>query len=661
MIATTSLAKEYGARTLFADVSLQLNARSRYGLVGANGSGKTTLIRILAGDEEASAGTVTLVKRARVGVLRQDRFLDDGAMILDLAMRGDAVVWNALTEQRRIADGGHAPAHAADAGRIADLEDQIAAHDGYTLEGRAAAVLEGLGIPTAVHHAPLGTLSGGFKLRVLLAQVLVGGVDILLLDEPSNHLDILTIRWLEKFLVDYAGCAVIISHDQRFLDNVTSHTLDVDYGTITVIKGGYSAAMVEKAAARARKETSVARAEEEIARKRAFVERFGAKNIKAMQAQSRLKQIERIEVEELAESSRRAPALRFVPERPSGREVLELGGISKSYGDNHVLANVSLTVRRGERVGIIGPNGLGKSTLLKIAVERLGADAGSIKWGHEVRVGYFPQDHREVLTDPDATPLSLLEEACPGESPTFVRGQLGRVLFSGEEAGKQVRLLSGGECARLIFALISVARPNVLVLDEPTNHLDLESIHALVEALKQFEGTVIFVSHDRWFVSELATRIIELTPAGPNDFPGTYAEYLARCGDDHLDADAVVLKAKRARADAAATSDDGASAVTPGLSWEEQKRRRNRLAQLPKLRDKAMAAIEAAEKRKQAIHDRYADPSFYAQTKQSEIDALGEELAALGPKLDALMAEWEEIEREIAEADSKSESQTESK
>jgi ATPase subunit of ABC transporter with duplicated ATPase domains len=238
MIATTNLAKEYGARVLFADVSLQLNAGARYGLVGANGSGKSTLLRVLAGDEEASAGTVTILKRARVGVLRQDRFLDDGAMILDLAMRGDAVVWNALSEQKRIADGGEQSdaadaadvAHAADAGRMADLEDQIAAHDGYTLEGRSAAVLEGLGIPTAVHHAPLHTLSGGFKLRVLLAQVLVGGVDILLLDEPTNHLDILTIRWLEKFLGGYAGCAVIISHDQRFLDNVTSHTLDVDYG-----------------------------------------------------------------------------------------------------------------------------------------------------------------------------------------------------------------------------------------------------------------------------------------------------------------------------------------------------------------------------------------------------------------------------------------------
>ena len=334
MIATTALAKEYGARTLFEGVSLQLNAGARYGLVGANGSGKTTFLRILAGDEEASEGTVTLVKRARVGVLRQDRFLDDGAIILDLAMSGDAVVWNALTEQRRIADSGD---H-ADAGRMADLEDQIAAHDGYTLEARASAVLEGLGIPTAVHHAPLATLSGGFKLRVLLAQVLVGGADVLLLDEPTNHLDILSIRWLEKFLADYAGCAVVISHDQRFLDNVATHILDVDYGTITLYTGNYSQAMVEKAATRARKETAVARAEDEIARKRAFVERFGAKATKATQAQSRLKQIESIEVEELADELAARAALRFVPERPSGRDVLEVAGVSKAYGDKHVLA-----------------------------------------------------------------------------------------------------------------------------------------------------------------------------------------------------------------------------------------------------------------------------------------------------------------------------------
>jgi len=489
---------------------------------------------------------------------------------------------------------------------------------------------------------PLSTLSGGFKLRVLLAQVLVGGADILLLDEPTNHLDILTIRWLERFLVAYTGCALIISHDQRFLDNVTTHTLDVDYRTLTLYTGSYSTFVLDKAAIRERKETTIQRAEEEIARKRAWVERFGAKNTKATQAQSRLKQIERIEVETLVETSRRSPVLRFEPDRPSGRDVLVLKDLCKSYGDNRVLSDVSLTVSRGERIGIIGPNGLGKSTLLKILVHRLDASSGWVHWGHETHLGYFPQDHREVLDDVEATPLALLDAACPGQSPTFVRGQLGRVLFSGDDVHKKVGLLSGGESARLIFSLLVVSNPNVLVLDEPTNHLDLESISALIDGLKSFPGTVIFVSHDRWFVSELATRIVEITPDGPRDFPGTYAEYLAKCGDDHLDADAVVEKARRARQESTT-----ASATTS--DWEDKKRRRNRLAHLPKRRDQVLAEIEAAEARKKAITELYCSPGFFQQTSKEEVAALEAEQAAIDPKIGALMAEWEVLERELVE------------
>jgi ATPase subunit of ABC transporter with duplicated ATPase domains len=643
MIATTNLAKEYGARVLFESVSLQLNAGARYGLVGANGSGKTTFLKVLAGDEEASAGSFTIAKRARVGVLRQDRFLDDAAVILDLVMRGDAVVWNALQEQHRMTEEGAT----VDAHRLTELEDLVAAHDGYTLEARASEVLEGLGIPTRFHRSPLSTLSGGFKLRVLLAQVLVGGVDVLLLDEPTNHLDILTIRWLEKFLAGYAGCAVIISHDQRFLDNVTTHTLDVDYGTLTLYTGCYSKAIVEKAAIRERAEIEVGRAEEEIARKRAWVERFGAKNTKATQAQSRLKQIEKIEVAELAETSRRTPTFRVTPERPSGKEVLEIAGVSKAYGEKAVLKDVSLVVRRGERVAIIGPNGLGKSTLLRIAVERLAADRGAVKWGHEVRVGYFPQDHREVLADAEATPLGLIEALTPAEGPTFWRSELGRVLFSGADVGKNVGLLSGGEAARLLFALIAVKKPNVLVLDEPTNHLDLESIHALVAALQAYTGTVVFVSHDRWFVSQLATRVVEVRANGLQDFAGTYAEYLEKLGDDHLDGDAVALKAK---AEKSAAKPEAKAGGAPGGSWEEQKKKRNRAAQLPKLRDKVMAEIEKAEGRKREIDGIYADPGFFQKASHAEIQALVDEAAALGPRIEALVKEWEELEQEMAAA-----------
>src|SRR5580658_5522147 len=643
MIDIAKLAKSYGARTLFEDVSLKLVAGSRYGLVGANGSGKTTFLEIVAGDEPPTDGSVTIAKAARVGVLRQDRFLRDDDAILDVAMAGDEVVSAAYAAQRLLVAEAE-----PDAGRLAELEDRIAIHDGYTLEARASSILEGRGIPTASHPRPLGTLSGGFKLRVLLAQVLLGGPDVLLLDEPTNHLDILSIRWLEQFLAGYRGCALVISHDERFLDTVATHVLDVDYGTITPYTGNYTAFAAEKAASYERRAAEIGRAEAIVAEKRAWVERFGAKASKARQAQSRLKQIEKIEVGELETTSRRAPAFAFTPQRPSGREVLAVEGVSKAYGAKRVLEGVSMTVRRGERVAILGPNGLGKSTLLKIVTGNLEADAGSVKWGHETHVGYFPQDHHELLVDGDATPLDVVWNLVPAESTSFVRGQLGRLLFSGDDVKKKVGSLSGGEAARLVFCSIMVQRPNVLVLDEPTNHLDLEAIHALVAALRAFEGALVFVSHDRAFVSALATRILEVTEGGFRDFPGTYDEYLSKRGDDHLDADAVVLRAKKQASRAPAAADNGASSA---LSREEQKRRKNRQKQLPSLRDAALKAVEEAEGRKAAIHARWSEPGFFERTLKGEIAALQAEDKALGPRIAALMVQWEALEKEIAETE----------
>ncbi len=640
MIGVRNIAKSFGARTLFQGVSLELLAGARYGLVGANGAGKTTFLGILAGDEPASDGSVTFPARARVGVLRQDRFLNDAESILDVAMAGDEIVSRAMAEQRELVDKG-----VPDAARLAELEEQIAAHDGYTLEARASQILEGLGIPVRVHRDPLGTLSGGFKLRVLLAQVLVGGPDAILLDEPTNHLDILSIRWLEKFLAAYRGCAVIISHDQRFLDNVVTHVLDVDYGTITQYTGNYSAFVTEKAETRARKEAELERQRAVIEERRAWVERFKAKATKARQAQSRLKQIERIEqkVEVLAPSSRRTPSFSFVPRRASGKDVLTIEEVSKAYGENRVLTNVSLAVRRGERVAIIGANGLGKSTLLKIATNHLAADSGTVAWGYETHVGYFAQDHRDVLCDPKTTPLDVIWNTVPEESTSFVRGQLGRVLFSGDDVQKPVGALSGGEAARLVFCRIMVQRPNVLVLDEPTNHLDLESIEALVSGLQAFDGTLLFVSHDRAFVSALATRVVEVTADGLRDFPGTYEEYLARCGDDHLDAEAVVQRARKAKSERKNEAPE-----KKALSWEEQKRRNNRKKQLPGLRDAVLAKIEQAEARRAWIRARFADPDFYVQTEATEFERLEKEEKELGPKIEAWLAEWEALESEIA-------------
>ncbi len=637
MIGVSNLEKSHGARTLFGAVNLKLTPGARYGLIGANGSGKTTFLEILAGYQPATDGSVSIPKDARVGVLRQDRFLDDAAIILDLAMAGDRIVTEAVREQRSLEDD--AATHSA---RIAELEDRIAAHDGYTLEARASSILAGLGIPVASHRLPLATLSGGFKLRVLLAQVLLGGPDVLLLDEPTNHLDILSIRWLETFLSDYRGCAVVISHDRRFLDQVATHILDVDYGTITTYPGNYTSFSAEKAATRARQETEIARAEAIIAEKRAWVERFGAKATKASQAQSRLKQIEKIEVDTLEASTRRTPNFLFAMDRKSGKDVLEVSGISKSYGDKRVLTDISLVIRRGERVAVIGQNGLGKSTLLKIATSNLDADEGSVKWGHEARVGYFAQDHHETLLDANQTPLDVVWNAAPRLEQAQVRGQLGRVLFSGADVQKKVGILSGGEAARLVFCRIMVERPNVLVLDEPTNHLDMESIDALVDALKAFEdGTLLFVSHDRAFVSALATRILEVTPAGIRDYPGTYDEYLAHRGDDHLDASAVALKAKREKAISIAPKDSG--------TWEEKKKRSNRQKQLPVRRDEVVKAIEASEARKAAIHAMWCERDYYDKTPNAKIAEIEEEEKAIGPKLEALMAEWESIEAELAQ------------
>ena len=641
MLTITSLAKSFGGRTLFEGVSLQLNAGSRYGLVGANGSGKTTFLKVVAGDEPATEGTVSFPNRARVGVLRQDHFLDDAMPILDVAMMGDAEAWSALSHRTRIIDHEE-----GDPGDLAELEHTIATLDGYTLEARATGVLIGLGIPASSHRLPLSTLSGGFKLRVLLAQVLIGGPDAVLLDEPTNHLDILSIRWLEKFLAGYRGAALIISHDQRFLDNVATHILDVDYGTITQYTGNYAAFVVEKAQTRERKEAEIARAEKIIAEKRAFVERFGAKATKAKQAQSRLKQIEKIEVEELESTSRRSPLFRFTPERPSGKDVLEVKGISKAYGDKQVLRDVSLTVRRGEKVAVIGPNGLGKSTLLKIVMSKVTPDVGTVKFGHEVRAGYFAQDHHELLPDPNQKPLDYIWNVVPTEGTSYVRGQLGRVLFSGEDVEKPIGSLSGGECARLIFGKIIVEKPNLLILDEPTNHLDLEAIAALAEALQQFEGTVVFVSHDRWFVSALATRILEVTPEGPRDFLGTYSEYLARLGDDHLDADTVVLKAKGEPRAPKSEAPPAASAP----SWEEQKRLRNRQKALPGLRDEVVARIDATEARRKEIATMYEEPGFFERTPADRVKELVREDETLVKTLDELMVEWDEIEQEIAAA-----------
>jgi ATPase subunit of ABC transporter with duplicated ATPase domains len=544
MISVSSLEKSFGDRVLFADASFQLNPGERYGIVGANGSGKTTLLNILSGDAEPTRGTVAIPKSLRLGVLRQDQFLYEDQEILEVALMGHPELWEAMVQKEALLANAHVE---FDVDRFSELEETVQRLDGYTAEARAATILEGLGLPTEVHRQPLSTLSGGFKLRVLLAQVLAGSPDVLLLDEPTNHLDILSIRWLEKFLHDFEGPVAVISHDHRFLDNVATGILDVDYQTVTLYYGNYSDFLVQKVEDRDRKEKEIEGRQKEIAHHQKFVDKFKAKASKARQAQSKLKMIERKvdELEELPGSSRRYPKFRFVQRRQSGKEVLKISGIRKSFGDKDVLPGVSLQVNRGDRMVIMGPNGIGKSTLLKIVMGDLPADQGSVEWGYETHPGYFAQDHHEQLDESERTAEQWLWNYCPGKDRGFVRGHLGMMLFSGDDGEKRLSALSGGEAARLVFSRLALEQPNILVLDEPTNHLDLESIEALVAALQTYEGTLILVSHDRWFVGQLASRIVEISPGGIRDFLGTYEEYVHSCGDDHLDADTVVLKAKR--------------------------------------------------------------------------------------------------------------------
>jgi len=632
MISVSNLGKAFGQQTLFTGVSMQFNPGNRYGIVGANGSGKSTFLKMLSGEEMVSEGQLSVPKRIRLGILKQDHFEYEAETILTVAMMGQEDVWKAMVEKEELL--ANAEEH-FDGDRYAELEDLILSRDGYSLEARAGEILEGLGILTEVHHQPLSTLSGGFKLRVLLAQVLAADPDVLLLDEPTNHLDILSIRWLEKFLVDYKGTAILISHDHRFLDNVCNYIVDVDYETILLYKGNYTAFEEAKTEERDRKETEIARQEKKIADMQSFVDRFRAKATKARQAQSKLKQIEKIDIELLPQSSRRYPTFKFRQIRPSGKSPLEMRGISKSYGDKKVLQNVSLTVDRGDRLAIIGPNGIGKSTLLKIAMGVVEADAGESEWGYETYPGYFAQDHKELLEDEKSTVENWLWSAVPTETIGFVRGNLGMVLFSGDDVKKNVQALSGGEAARLVFCRLSVEKPNILVLDEPTNHLDLEAIDALVEGLKSYDGTLIFVSHDRWFVGQLATRIVEISAAGINDFRGNYDEYLEKCGDDHLDADAVVLRAKREKKK---------SAKAPPKSREEEKAEQRERKKLAQRRDQVTAEIDKAEARINEINELFCDPTFFERTPVPQVQKLEAEQKKLSKKVEELMEEWETLE-----------------
>ena len=653
MISVSGLGKSFGDRTLFAGATFLLNPGERYGLVGANGSGKTTLLGILAGDGEPSEGSVSIPRQTRLGVLRQDRFAFEEGAILDVVLMGNRELWEAAAE--RDALFARAAEH-FDAARFAELEEVFERHDGYTAESRAAAILEGLGLPARIQRDPLSTLSGGFRLRVLLAQVLASAPDALLLDEPTNHLDILSIRWLEKFLAGFPGPVVVISHDHRFLDNVATRILDIDYETVTGYAGNYTRFLEAKAAERERREKAIAIREREIAHHRKFVDRFRAKASKARQAQSRVRLIEK-KAEGLAAlppSSRRWPSFRFAERRPSGREVVRVAGVTKSFGGNRVLDGVDLEVARGDRLAVVGPNGIGKSTLLNVMTGRLEADAGTVEWGYETHPGYFAQDPRDHLGlargkagdaaaggEPRGRAArrsaeDWIGDFCPGKGRGYVRGQLGLVLLGGDDSEKPLGALSGGEMARLVLSSLMIGKPNVLVLDEPTNHLDLESIEALVDGLGRFSGTLVFVSHDRWFVSRLANRIVEIGPEGVRDYRGTYEEYVRHTGDDHLDAERVVERSRREPRGERPRREKPRRPRPERNPWK-QRQHEARVAEVT-------GRIEAAESRLGEIDAVFSRASTYRGGGGTDVAALEAERHGLEAEIERLMGVWEELE-----------------
>ncbi|MGR9043927.1 MAG: ABC-F family ATPase [Gammaproteobacteria bacterium] len=524
MISTANLTMQFGAKPLFENISVKFGEGNRYGLIGANGCGKSTLMKLLSGELEPTAGNVSADPNERIGNLRQDQFAFENHTVIDTVIMGHKELWRVKQERDRIYS---LPEMTEEEGMlVAELEEQFAERGGYTAEARAGELLLGLDIPLEQHFGPMSAVAPGWKLRVLLAQALFADPDIMLLDEPTNNLDINTIRWLEGVLNERNSTMIIISHDRHFLNSVCTHMADLDYGELRIYPGNYDDYMTAVTQVRDRLLSENAKKKAQIAELQTFVSRFSANASKARQATSRAKLIEKIKLDDVKPSSRVNPFIRFDQGKKLHRLALEVEQLSKGYGGEPLFKNLNLMVGVGERVAVIGPNGIGKSTLLRTLVGDLAADAGEVKWSEHADIGYFAQDHAADFAEAMSLMQWMEQWRKDTDDDQVIRGTLGRMLFSQDDIQKSVKVISGGEQGRMLFGKLILQKPNIMVMDEPTNHLDMESIESLNTALEHYPGTLIFVSHDREFVSSLATRIIELTPTGINDFNGTYEDYL---------------------------------------------------------------------------------------------------------------------------------------
>jgi len=529
VLISNNITMQFGAKPLFENVSVKFSDNNRYGLIGANGCGKSTYMKILAGVLEPTSGNIALDSHERMAFLRQDQFAYEDKRVLDVVMMGHEEMWNAM--QERDAIYANLEATEDDYMRAAELEGVFAEYDGYTAEARAGELLLGVGIPIEQHNGPMSAVAPGWKLRVLLVQALFANPDVLLLDEPTNNLDINTIRWLEDVLNNRDCTMIIISHDRHFLNQVCTHTCDMDYAKLTVYPGNYDDYMEASIAARNQQAKDNAKAKQQIADLQDFVRRFSANASKAKQATSRAKQIDKIKIEEFKPSSRQYPFIRFeFDERDKlHRNAVELKKLSHGF-DKTLFNDVELMFEAGEKVAIIGENGIGKTTFLRCLAGDLKPKHGEVKWAEKANLGYFAQDHEYEFDKGEDLFEWMTLQRQQGDDDNTVRSMLGRLLFPTEATKKSVKVLSGGEKGRMLYGKLMLAKTNVLLMDEPTNHMDMESIEALNTALDKYKGTLFFVSHDREFVSSIATRIIEIKADGIVDFTGNYEDYLTSQG-----------------------------------------------------------------------------------------------------------------------------------
>lgn len=528
MLTAANVTVQFGSKPLFENVSAKFGNGNRYGLIGANGAGKSTLMKVFSGEITPNNGSVSFGPGDRIGVLSQDQFAYENERVIDTVIMGYKELWNIHQERNRIYS--LLEMSEEEGMKVAELEVQYAELNGYSAEAEAGELLLGLEIPESYHFGPMSALPPALKLRVLLAQVLFAKPQIFLLDEPTNNLDINTIRWLEDILNESKATMIIISHDRHFLNSVCTHMADLDYGNLKIYPGNYDDFTMASIQAREQSIADNEKKKAEIEQLQAFVRRFSANASKARQATSRARQIEKIKLEDIRPSSRKSPYIRIDQEKPLFRQALQVTNLAKSYGDLKLFSKVKFTIDAGEKVAIIGATGIGKTTMMRCIVGDLKCDNEEtvVKFSENAQIAYFPQDNSGMFDENQTLIEYLYQFRKSGDDEQTIRGALGRMLFSGDNVNKKIAALSGGERVRLLFARFSMEKPNILLLDEPTNHLDMESIEALNSALELYQGTIIFISHDREFVASIASRIIEITATEVRDYRGTYEEYLEK-------------------------------------------------------------------------------------------------------------------------------------